>query len=547
MKKTICTSIIYYLIFVFANCISTAQIDYSIYRLPKDEFSDSLAKEMAFSSLKSATGLLEKEIEPDKYILGQGDELAISIISAKPKHFEISISPEGALLIPGIGKVDLKGKTLTQAISLIEELIRKRLNPAEIHISLQKIRQFKVSVSGLVVRNGIYPATPADRVSEVIDKAGGLRRESSWRNIILLRSNGEQKNVDLMKFYFLGDEEANPYVLGGDKIIVPEINEKTIIGLYGDVVNSGLFEYREGDSLSTLLKFGLGFTESAFLDSVEYYSAQRTGFQVSFLDLSYLKNQKLSTEKIKNDFPLNSGDRIFVRSIPKWRKLHYVVIKGEVNFPGYYAIEEKKDRVTDLIKRAGGFTDEAAVEFVEYISQYELEKPDLEMERLSRVLPSEMSESEFRYFQSRKTERKGVISIDFRKIMNNPNTPDNFYLTHRDSIVVPSIKKFVNVQGRVAKPGLIAFRPGADYLDYIELAGGFGYRADESETMINKHSGGLFRAKKRDYVIEPGDVILVPPERELTFMEAFTKGLTIATQILTIAGVALAFSNINKK
>jgi|YNPMSStandDraft_1061717.scaffolds.fasta_scaffold00045_21 protein involved in polysaccharide export with SLBB domain len=542
MRRFFCTILLFFLTYLS----SIGQVDYSIYRLPKDDFADSLSKEMAISSLKSATGLLEREINPDKYILGPGDELAISVISAKPKHFELTVSPEGALLIPGIGKIDLKSKTLTEANVLIENLIRKNLNPTEIFITLQKIRQFKVSVSGFVVRNGIYPATPADRVSEVIDKAGGLRREASWRNIILLRSNGEQLSIDLMKYYFLGDEAANPFVSGGDKIIVPEINEKSIIGLYGDVINKGLFEYKEGDSLSTLLRFGLSFMESAFLDSVEYYAANKTGFVTKYLDLSYLRDKNLSTTGIVNDFPLNSGDRVFVRSIPKWRKLEYVVIKGEVNFPGYYAIEEKKDRVSDLIKRAGGFTSEAAIEFIEYISQNELEKPDLEMERLSKILPSEMSQSEYRYFQSKKTERKGVISLDFKKIMENPNSTDNFYLTHRDSIVVPSIKKFVNVQGRVAKPGLIAYRPGADYLEYIELAGGFGYRADESETMINKHSGGLYRAKKRDYVIEPGDVILVPPERELTFMEAFTTGLTIATQILTIAGVVLAFSRIGK-
>lgn len=542
MKRFFCTIILLVLSYFYLS----GQVDYSIYKLPKDDFADSLSKEMAISSLKSASGLMEREIEPEKYILGPGDELAISIITAKPKHYELTISPEGALLIPGIGKIDLKNKTLTDANILIENLIKKNLNPTEVFITLQKIRQFKVTVSGYVVRNGIYPATPADRVSEVIDKAGGLRREASWRNIILLKANGKQLNIDLMKYYFLGDETANPFVSGGDKIIVPEINEKSIIGLYGDVINKGLFEYKEGDSLSTLLRFGLSFMESAFLDSVEYYAANKTGFVTKYIDLSYLKDKNLSTTSFVNDFPLNSGDRVFIRSIPKWRKLEYVVIKGEVNFPGYYAIEEKKDRVSDLIKRAGGFTNEAAVEFIEYISQNELEKPDLEMERLSKILPSEMSQSEYRYFQSKKTERKGVISLDFRKIMENPNSSDNFYLTHRDSIVVPSIKKFVNVQGRVAKPGLIAYRPGADYLEYIELAGGFGYRADESETMINKHSGGLYRAKKRDYIIEPGDVILVPPERELTFMEAFTTGLTIATQILTIAGVVLAFSRIGK-
>lgn len=530
-------------------CLSVAssfgQVDYKMITGSQKDYLDTLSREISASNLKEAAGLLEKEIEPDKYLVGSGDEFSISIITARPKHFDLKISPDGSLLIPSVGKIVLKGKTLSEAIIAIENLIKKVLTPNEVNIVLKDIRKFKVTVSGSVVRTGMYPASAVDRVSEVIDRAGGLVPDASMRKIYILRNDNKSHiKVDLLKYYLLGDESSNPFVLGGDKIIIPPNNDKSVIGLYGDVVSPGFFEYADGDSLSTLIRFGLGINESAFWDSVEFVSTYENFIEKKFINLDFLKNADINTANFSIDFPLKSGDRVFVRKTPNWKKLEYVVVKGEVNLPGYYAVDEKKDRVADIIKRAGGFTDDAAIDFVEYVRQNELDKPDEEMDRLSRILPSEMSESESRYYQSRKSEKRGVVSIDFKKVMNNPSINENFFVRHRDSIVVPSIKNFVNVQGRVANPGLIIFRPGADYLDYIDMAGGFGYRADESETILNKYRGGLFRAKKRNYVIEPGDVILVPPEREVTFMEAFSTGLTIVTQLMTIAGVVIAISNI---
>lgn len=520
-----------------------AQIDYRMLTGADKNHLDTLSRELTKDAIKEASGLLEKEIDPNKYIVGQGDEFGISIMTAKPRHLELKVSPDGTLMIPTVGKVFLKGKILKAAVKEIEELINKVLTPNEVVVVLKDIRKFKVSVSGSVAKTGIMPATAADRVSEIIDKAGGLKFDASMRNIILLRDGiNERIKIDLLKFYLIGDEESNPYLLGGDKIIVPPSKDAINIGIFGEVGSPGTFEFVEGDSLSTLVRFGLGFVATSFLDSVEFVRIEGKNIIKKSLDLSSWRNITSKYYHPENDFPLQVGDRLFVRKIANLGKQEYVVIKGEVTYPGYYAIEENQERLSELIKRVGGFTEDAAIQSIEYLRQNERDKPDEEMERLSRILPSEMSESETRYYQARKLEKRGIMSVDIRKVMSDVNSPDNIILVHRDSIVVPSIKNYINVQGRVVNPGLILYQPGLTYSDYINLAGGFGYRADEDETIINKTRGGLFRAKDMNYVIEPGDVILVPPEKELTFIEAFSTGLTIVTQILTIAGVVLAFT-----
>jgi protein involved in polysaccharide export with SLBB domain len=155
-----------------------------------------------------------------------------------------------------------------------------------------------------------------------------------------------------------------------------------------------------------------------------------------------------------------------------------------------------------------------------------------------------MSADELKIFQAKVREKKGSMAINFDKVMKDPNSPENIYLHNKDSIVVYKKNNFINVQGRVANPGQVSYNPNFQYQDYIALAGGYGYRADESETLISKPFGGLFSAEDSNYKLEPGDVILVPPKKDLTFGEVALQVLTVATQLVTIAGVVIAIVNL---
>lgn len=526
---------------------SNAQIDYKFFTGAQKGESDTIAGQKSFEMSNKATGLLEKEINPDKYVLGPNDEFSIGISLSRPRQFDVRVAPDGKLLIPSVGVVDLKGKTLSEAYILIKQKISKIYKEEDVDIVLKDVRKFKVSVGGAIAKPNIVPATPVDRVSEVIERAGGLKYDASLRQIKILRNNGSQiVHVDLLRYFLLGEDDANPYLLGGDNIIVPINSDKAIIGSYGEVNSPGEFEFRKGDSLSTLIKFSLGFLETAKLDSVEFVRYNQIGSEKRILDLTKWPEQIKNSLPLSEDFELQIGDRVYVREIQNRKKTEYIIIKGEVTYPGKYAIDRNNEKVSDLIKRAGGFTEDASTDLIEFIRQSERDKPDEEMERLNRIQASEMSMSEFRYYQSRKLEKRGVMSIDFKRIISDPKCEDNIYLKHRDSIVVPSAKSFINVQGRVANPGMITYLKGMNYMDYITRAGGFGFRADEGETIVTKTRGGQFLAKDFDYKLEPGDVILVPPIKEVSIMEGFTTGLTILSQLLTIAGVVFAVLNAKK-
>lgn len=504
---------------------------------------DTLAYQTGQRIIKETEGLVEKEIDPEKYFLGPQDKLTISVVSTRPREIEVEVSPEGKISIPEVGVVDVKGLNLASAQKIIIDKVKSILKATEVNVLLKSIRKFKVSISGAVQKSAVVAATSTDRVSEIIDKAGGFKENASLRNILLYRNDGREIiKVDLFRFFFLNDRNANPFVTGGDHIIVPFVSENEYIEAQGEVVRPGKFEYRPGDSLSTLLRFAQGFTQLAQLDSVEFVRQSGNKFyERVILDLRLWKELiNIPNAELPGDFPLELGDRVFIRKIPKWEKPKTVVIEGEVVYPGRYAIDENTFRISDLLQKCGGFTKDADIEKVRFIRQALLNVVDPEMERLSRIPPSEMSKNEYRYFLSRVNERKGLMSVSFKRILENPQSDDNILLQDLDSIFVPKKNEFVNIQGRVNNPGLVAYKPSYNYLDYIQLAGGFGFRADEEATLVVKSKGEQFRARDFNYQIEPGDNILVPPKEELTFFEVFTTALTITTQILTIAGVVLA-------
>lgn len=528
---------------------SYSQLNYYNITGAKRGYIDTLAFERAGKIAKENEGQIEKEIDPANYIVGPFDEFTISFGTVGVRDIITEISPDGNIILKNIGVVNLKGKTLEQSYKLIIDKIKTVYKTDNIFITLTKLRTFKVTVSGIVQKPTMVTASALDRVSEIIDRAGGFKEESSIRKIILIKSETNEKiNVDLQRYYSLAEKDANPFVLGGDHIIVNRLSINESIELSGEVASPIECEFVKGDKLSTLIKYGQGFLNSSFLDSVEIsrYNPNTREFKRFFVNLNSWKDKIFKNENLENDIELMSGDKVYIRKIRDWDKIKYVYITGEINYPGYYSLNEGIESVADLINRAGGFRKDAALEAVEFIRQNESERKDEELLRLEKILPSEMSKGEQRYYQAKVREKKGAVAINFFNVINDYKSDDNILLVHKDSIIVPRKKDYINIQGRVNNPGIIPYNKNFSFEDYIILAGGYGFRADVDETFITKARGEQFLAKNKDYILEPGDAILVPPEKETSFIEVFTNALTIATQLVTIMGVVITIVNLRR-
>jgi polysaccharide export outer membrane protein len=500
---------------------------------------DTVGRENSANMAKAAAVALEREIEPSEYILGPGDRLTVSIWTTESVHLSVEVTPEGRIIIPKSGLVSVKGMSLKEAAGIIESAVRKVYRATQVEVTLASLRSFRVYVLGAIRQPTVLTANGTDRVFDVVQRAGGILDTGTVRGITIKRDGLEEPIiVDLQRYLSHGDRSMNPLLKGGDRILVPTRSARNTIQIYGEVAQQGSFTFLEGDRISTLVQFAGGFLPSAKLDSVLFVRVSETGSQLEqeVIDLRPWKNAT-SWSNLPGDVALRAGDRVYVRNIPKWRDRHEAIVRGEVLYPGRYPIQPGVTRLKQVLDLAGGFTPLASLEDAVIIRTSEINIEDKEFRRLEKMQVAEMSKSELQYFKTKSREVRGVMSVNFVDLFQRGDESNNPVLRDGDSIYIPERNSYVNVTGSVRNPGRIVFRPGLSYDRYIELAGGYGFRADKEATLVVKTKGDAFPARNENYMLEPGDNILVLDEPESKFIEVFTQALTILTQLVTVAGV----------
>ena len=227
--------------------------------------------------------------------------------------------------------------------------------------------------------------------------------------------------------------------------------------------------------------------------------------------------------------------------------MYTVSITGEVQKPGKYAINPDSNTIQDLIARAGGLTEDAYNENSLLMRQKDDNLVyDIEYWRLLSLPAASLTDREKAFLREKKREKRGLIAVDFNTLMRD-DRKIFLSLEDQDSVYIAPKKEFVNVFGKVQKPGRIKFNPSYTYEDYIRSAGGFSARADEDETLVLTQRGEQLLAEADDYKLLPGDQIMVPeiPESKANFKEIISVLLTITAQIVTVAAFIFTLSRNN--
>jgi protein involved in polysaccharide export with SLBB domain len=459
----------------------------------------------------------DRIIDPQQYFIGPGDELTIFFYGGYTRENRILITPEGSALIPDFGEIYLGQITLKEAKEKILNALGRRYRNVEISVTLSKLRKLKVSVDGEVNFPGVYTVTSMDRITEAIQLAGGLTEGGSERNIRVIR-NGEVREADLLSFARAGDEDANPYLLEGDKIFVPP--RRTNIGLveiYGAVKLPGEYEFVRGETAHDLIMLAGGTTLDANLNSaslVRFDDESDSNITIN-LHLKEILDDPSSSLNIE----LMPDDRVFIRSIPDYHRKAQVKIEGEVRYPGVYPIKEDTTTLTEVIDWAGGFTEDASLaEARMYRSGYEAIR-DTELDRQIKLSIDKLSDIEREYLLLKSDPDQGRVSIDFEELFAHPDTSLDVALKDGDRIMIPRKSLTVRIMGRVLKPGLLTFREGAEVDYYVSKAGGFTKSADKGKIRVIKGATGSIVKPSSKISIEVGDEILVPEKKDTDWWE----------------------------
>jgi protein involved in polysaccharide export with SLBB domain len=481
---------------------------------------------------------LEQSVDPAKYILGPSDGVYLEVYAIHGFDQDLTVTPEGRLLIPEVGSVAVAGFTITEAEKKVKQALSKDYKSPDVSLSLRHLRPMKVSVVGDVLSPGIQTTTALQRVSEIIDRSGGFKLSSSLRNIEIRTPTGSLRTrADLVRYYALGDLAANPTIESGDVIVVP--NAQKYVFVFGSVASPQRIEFVQGDSLSTALKLCGGLLPAADRDSIEISRfPENDPVNTIWLWANYAHGENPI---------LHDGDQIFVRAFSQYHIPRLVGIGGEVPFPGQYPIVPGTTRIKDILDRAGGLLPNASLDQALLIRRSGVSSvlSDAEFRRIetmSQLRKEGLSDEQYDYYSAR--IYPSVMVVDFKALMAGDQS-QNLILREEDSISIPRMMGYVTVSGSVNKQGNVEYIEGGSWKDYIAKAGGFSSTADRSAIRVVDTKTGSFidPRSESNYAIAPGDMIIVP-EEEPHFWKDFIAVTTLAASVLTIiVGVVVIAKN----
>lgn len=465
---------------------------------------------------------LRGPVDDRQYVTGPGDRLSIVLWGKSTVTHTATITPEGELILPGVAPISVGGMALFEAKREIIRTFGEIYRNVEISVSLSGLRTVRISVLGNVVAPGEYTGTALDLAGEMIERAGGLGEGASTRNISIRRTDGEEALVDLIRYRNAGDMLANPPILDGDVVFVPQA--VSYVHINGAVAWPGSYELGPDDTLASLLEIAGGFARGAVRDTVflHRFVDSKTTRAVA-VDMADAPSLGLS---------LADGDQVYVRSEHEWREARSVLVEGEVLHPGPYGINEGADRLSDILSRAGGPTDRASLRDARIVRSVIEDDPDREFKRLGSLAVDEMAETELAYWKSRMRDEPGSVIADFGRALSGDVTHD-VLLLNGDTIIVPRMSHTVKVGGHVANPGRVPYVPGERYSFYVKSAGGFESGARTNAIKVIRSASGEWVPAGRAGSLEPGDEVWVPERREGAFWRMLREVAVFAASIAT--------------
>lgn len=501
-------------------------------------------------------------IESGNYLVGGGDEFLIFAPGMQSPVMN-RVSAEGGIFIPKVGNVAVAGLRLSAASKAVQERFAEVVRVGELTFELYQPRSFPVTVVGLVGKPGIYSANGVERVSQVIERAGGLLPEASRRDIRLVKVSdlkplererlarfmtlgqafegpnvGVIKRVDFDMYEVAGQSRFNPFVEDGDVVIINASAGR--IGSFGALKRPGFYNLVPGDKVSDLLHLSLGTASDVDSSNVRLFRYQADNKTRISLDLDM---KAIAEGDSVADLELTSNDWLNVGSVPEFQPRSEVFISGEVVFPGYYVISPQGMSLRDLIELAGGFTEFASLPEARIVRRASLDNSgtsragaemiDPEFERIRFVPVSERTEDENQYFIMKSRERVGQMSVDWNGLFKQGDERHNIPLLPGDELHVPRRSDAIIISGAVGQPGSVIYDSSFTALDYIDRAGGFGWRASKDVRLIKALSGEVKRVK--DGVrIQPGDRIWVKERPERDYWMIFSQAMGIIGQVSTV-------------
>jgi protein involved in polysaccharide export with SLBB domain len=379
----------------------------------------------------------------------------------------------------------------------------------------------RVTISGDVRKPGVYELSNSDMtLRDLIFKADSLFPDAFMDQAVLIRTLPSEKkeifSIDLNKA-LSGDISNNVKLVNRDTVQIfkqDNFYPTRNVEIYGQIKNPGKYTRYKDMTLTKLIMLAGGLTDSATTKNVEIIRMDTLSTKVYAQRIIVDLPKDYWSANNDEDFKLADYDRVFIKTDTTKMFEGVINISGEVQFPGYYSILYRGEKLSDFIKRAGGFKGTAYTDGI-YLRRANPTFDILKRLKVADTLLLRTYNGRPLYDSDKfQTEFGNRIPIDWNSIEDDPNSIYNLELQAGDSLVVQKDSRTVTVAGDVELPSTVPYKKGASVSYYIKQAGGFTQTSFKGDEIVILPSGkkwepsGLFFLPNPD--ILSGSTIFVP-------------------------------------
>ena len=412
-----------------------------------------------------------------------------------------------------------------------------------------------VEVKGAVFRPGMYQVGgEINSVRTLIQHADGTTEDAFTAHAVMHRMKKDRtlEVIPVDVEGIMSGKIADIPMQNEDVLYIPskeeELTNRTIT-IHGEVLYPGTYKYADNETLEDFVLQAGGLKDAASTIKVDVSRRLVNPKAISTSDI-IAKTYSFSLKDGfvidgEQGFKLQPYDEVYVRKSPGYSPQQNVMVEGEVMFGGNYTLSKKNQRLSEIIKAAGGVTNMA------YVAGARLERkinPDerLRMQSVLKMAQAKNGMGEKDTLNVKKLDigETYYVGIELEKALANPGGDADITLREGDRIIVPEFTSTIKISGEVMYPNTVSYTKGRSVSYYIDQAGGFNSTAKKSHTYIVYMNGTVAKVG-RGAKPTPGCEIIVPskPKRDKS---SIAEMLTIGTSVASIATMIATLANVLK-
>jgi protein involved in polysaccharide export with SLBB domain len=412
----------------------------------------------------------------------------------------------------------------------------------------------RVIISGAVFRPGVYELSPEMTAGDLIKKANGLTEDAYKGRAQIFRLN-DDLSKGIVSFNALN--EANINLKREDSVVVKSIfdlRDEYYVSIQGEIRKPDFYTYNDSLTLKDIILQAGGLTDAAYPQKIEVArvinrDSEISGNDVRASEIIEINGMSDLSSPAKN-ISLQPYDLITVRRKPGYSEMQTIKVVGELQYPGPYVLEKREERVSDILKRAGGFTPEAYKEGA-FIKRYNDDTITTIRRQTIENIQQQLNDSSNTQVTQNIERQFDQIPLNIDKILTEPGSSEDVVLKARDELIVPKFTAQVKISGSVLFPTQIPYDKKYDFKDYLSSAGGLSDDARKSKIYILYANGKAKTTKSflffKDFPsVKPGAEIIVPSKKEKTNRLTTGEIIGISSALASIAGVVIAIINTTK-